>query len=215
MTGTANAKISGDIRQEFTGIRMDVQKHLALEVKLDHARILLAQQIPELVVERAHLLLDSLLGILMEDAIALLADAPIDVKNGFYALELRARIKGAIFLNPPALTFSFDQRLVHGGVAAGGVFVSVGIAAAIFLQPFVHPILIGLGSIVAAAVAFRVCYSAGTDSARRKLQSDFLMYLDKSESQIKEWLTAVECSFDEALDGFLFQYGIRRAKRYE
>jgi len=209
MTTTATTKIAESIRQEFNGIRRDVQQHLAPEVTIDHSRVLLAQHVPELVVGRAQLLLDSLLSYLMEDATALLADAPTEVKNDFYAQDLRARIKASFSLDPQTLTFSFDRRLVYGGVAAG-VLVAGGVAVVIFLPSVVPPILIGLGSIVAGAVAFRVAYSAGTGSARRKLEADVATYLEHSESQVANWLSGVERAFDEAFDKFASQYGIRR-----
>lgn len=210
MTTKAATKISENIRQEFAGIKRDVQRHLAPDVTVDHARVLLAQHVPELVVGRAQLLLDSLLSYLMEDSIAHLSDAPPDVKNDFYAQDLRARIKTSISLDPQTLSFSFDRRLVYGGVAAGGVLVAGGVAVVISLPSVVPPILIGLGSIVASAVAFRVAYSAGTESARRKLENDVAAYLKQSESQVKEWLVAVQRAFGESYDKFADQYGIRR-----
>ncbi len=211
MTTTATTKIAESIRQEFAGIRRDVQRHLAPEVTIDHSRVLLAQHVPELVVGHAQLLLDSLLSYLMEDATALLADAPTEVKNDFYAQDLRARIKASFSLDPQTLTFSFDRRLVYGGVAAGGVLIAGGVAMVIFLPSVVPPILIGLGSIVAGAVAFRVAYSAGTGSARRKLEADVVTYLEQSESQVTDWLSGVERAFGEAFEKFASQYGIRRA----
>lgn len=210
MTTTAATKIAKSIRQEFAGIRQDVQQHLAPGVTIDHSRALLAQHVPGLVVGRAQLLLDSLLSYLMEGATALLADAPTEVKNDFYAQDLRARTKASFSLAPQTLTFSFDRRLVYGGVAAGGVLVAGGVAFVIFLHSVVPPMLIFLGSIVAGAVAFRVAYSAGTGSARRRLEADVATYLEQSESQVTHWLSGVELAFGDAFDKFASQYGIRR-----
>ena len=210
MNANANMKIAESIRDEFASIRKDVQRHLAPDVTIDHARALLAQHVPELVVGRAQLLLDSLLSYLMEDAVGSLADAPTEVKNEFYAQDLRTRVKGSFSLDPKTLTYSFDRRLVYGGVAAGGVLVAGGVAVVLFLPTVVPPVLIGLGSIVASAVAFRVAYSAGTDSARRKLESDVDGYLEQAEAQMKEWLAGVERAFAEGFDKFASQYVSRR-----
>jgi len=107
MNANANTRIWENVREELAGIRRDVQLHLAPDVTIDHARVLLAQHVPELVVGSAQLLLDSLLSYLMEDATASLTDAPTEVKNDFYAQDLRAVIKGCFSLNPHTLTLSF------------------------------------------------------------------------------------------------------------
>jgi hypothetical protein len=211
MNANATTKISENIRQEFAGIRRDVQLHLAPGVTIDHARVLLAQHVPELVVGRAQLLLDSLLNYLMEDATAVLDDQPTEVKNDFYAKDLRVLIKGRFSLNPQALMFSFDRRLVHGGVAAGGVLVAGGVALVLFQPTVLSRLLIGLGTLVGSAAAFRTAYSSGTGSARRQLEADVTTYLEQSEAQVREWLSGVERAFADAFDKFASQYGIRRA----
>ena len=209
MNGNATWKITENIRDEFSCIRRDVQRHLGPDVTVDHARTLLAQHVPALVVGRSQILLDSLLNYLMEDAISSLTDAPTEVKNDFYDQDLRAQIRGSFSLDAQTLTLSFDRRLIYGGVAAGSVLVAGG--AAVLLLPIVFsPLLIGLGSIVASAIAFRVAYSAATEPARGALKSDVAAYLAESEAQVKEWLGRVENAFDESFAQYATRYGIRR-----
>jgi len=70
--------------------------------------------------------------------------------------------------------------------------------------------LIGLGTIVASAVTFRVAYSAETGSARPKLETEVSTYLEQSEAQVRELLSGLERAFAEAFEKFASQYGMRR-----
>jgi hypothetical protein len=203
MIRRAAKQIEANVRNEFTGIRKDIGRHLEPDVTVDHARELLAQHAPALVVGRAQLLLDSLLNYLMEDAVDSLADAPTDVKNAFYAQDLRARLKGSFTLEPQTLQFSFDPRVMAGGVAAGGTLVAGGLIVALVLSGVVTRIIVGLATLVASASAFRIAHSAGTASARRALESDVTDYLAHSEEQVSQWLASVERSFVKAFDKFV------------
>lgn len=210
MNRHAATQIAANIRDEFAGIRKDAGRHLNPEVTIDHARELLAQHVPALVVGRAQLLLDTLLSYLMEDAVEALADAPTDVKNDFYAEDLRARLKGSFTLEPQTLQFSFDPRVVAGGVAAGGTLVAGGLIVGLVLGGVVARIIAGLATLVASAFAFRVAHSAGTTSARRALEADVTTYVAQSEQQVSEWLGSVDRSFVEAFDKFAADHGVRR-----
>lgn len=209
MNRRAAKQIALNIRDEFAGIRKDAGRHLDPEVTVDHARELLAQHVPALVIGRAQVLLDSLLSYLMEDAIEALSNAPTDVKNDFYAQDLRARLKGSYSLEPQTLQFSFDPRVVAGGVAAGGTLVAGGLIVGLVLAGVLSRIIAGLATLVASAVAYRFAHSAGTASARRAIESDLSAYLAQSEAQVSEWLEGVERSFVEAFDKFASTYGVR------
>jgi hypothetical protein len=206
----AAKQIAGDIREEFVGIRKDALRHLDPTVTVDHSRDLLAQHVPALVVGRAQILLDSLLSYLIEDAMEALSNAPTDVKNDFYALDLRAWIKESFSLEPQTLQFSFDQRVVAGGVAAGGTLVAGSLIIGLVLTGVVSRIIAGLATLVASAVAYRLAHSVGTPSARKALESDLSTYLDQSEPQVIDWLSGVERAFVDAFDKFASQYGILR-----
>jgi hypothetical protein len=206
----AAARIEANVRDEFAGILADAERHLKPGVSIDHARELLAAHLPTLVVGRAELLLDTLLNYLVEDATESLSHAPTEVKNEFYALDLRARIKGSYSLEPQTLQFSYDPRIVAGGCAAGGTLLAGGLLISLVLTGVVGKVIAGLATLVASAAAFRVAHSAATETARRRLGADVLEYLEKSESQAREWLEDVERSFEEAFEAFASSYGGRK-----
>jgi hypothetical protein len=206
---TATRQINQNIREEFAGIRKDVRRHMIEDVAIEHARELLAQHAPSLVVGRAQVLLDSLLGYLMEDAIAALANAPTDTKNEFYGLGMRDRLKSSYTLKPQALQLSFDPRDIAGGVAAGGTLVTGGLIVGLVLSSLVSRVIAGLATLVASAVAFRLAHSAGTGSARKALESDVSNYLSDSEAQVSNWIGEVDQAFGDAFDKFACDHGMR------
>lgn len=208
MNRRAAKQITANVRDEFAGVRKDALRHLDPTVTVDHARELLAQHVPALVVGRAQILLDSLLSYLMEDAMDALSSAPTDVKNDFYALDLRARIKGSFSLEPQTLQFSFDPRVVAGGIAAGGTLVAGSLLIGLVLTGVVSRIIAGLATLVASAVAYRLAHSAGTPSARKALEADLSTYLNQSETQVSEWLAEVDRAFGDSFDKFASNFGL-------
>jgi hypothetical protein len=137
-----------------------------------------------------------------------LSNAPTDVKNDFYALDLRSRIKGSFSLAPQTLQLSFDPRVVAGGVATGKTIVAGSLLIGLVLTGVVSRIIGGLATLVASAVAYRLAHSAGTPSARKALEADLSTYLTQSEKQVSEWLSGVNRAFGDAFDKFASQYGI-------
>lgn len=203
-------QIAENIRHEFHGIRDDVERHFEPDVAIEHTRELLSQHVPALVVGRSEILLDSLLNYLMKDAAESLADAPTPVKNEFYEQELRERIKDTYTLEPITLKFSFDPRVVAGGIAAGGTLVAGGLIVSLVLSSLVSRIVAGLAALVASAVAFRIAHSAGTGLARKALHADISTYLIQSETQVSEWLAEVERAFGDAFNKFASNFGLHQ-----
>ena len=93
MNRRAAAQITADTREEFDELREDLSRHLEADTDVDQERRQLVDHVRTMVVAKTQLLLDTLLNYLMEDAIAALADAPTAVKNDFYDLDLRSRVK--------------------------------------------------------------------------------------------------------------------------
>lgn len=209
MNRRAAKQITADIRDEFAGIRKDAIRHLDPMVTVDHARKILGQHVPALVVGRAQILLDSLLSYLMEDAMEALSNESTDVKNGFYELDLRGRIKTSYSLEPQTLQFSFDPRVVAGGIAAGGTLVAGSLIIGLILTGVVSRSIAGLATLVASAVAYRLAHSATAPSARKTLESNLSTYLAQSEAQISEWLAGVDHAFVDDFDKFASNFGIQ------
>ena len=203
MNRRAATQITTDTREEFDAIRDELQRHLSPDVSVDQARHLLVEHAPTMVVARARLLFDTLLNYLMEDAADALADAPTAVKNDFYALDLRERIKeGAFSLEPQSLHLSFDPRVVAGGLAAAGTAVAGGLVIGLVLTGLLSRIAAGLVTIIGAAVAFRTAHAATLGMARKRLVEDVREYVSRAERQVASWLASVEESFLSAFSEF-------------
>lgn len=213
MKRIATLRIDRNIREEFAGIRKEIQRHMGEDVTIQHARELLAQHAPSLVGGRARVLLDTILGYLMEDAIEALADAPTDTKNEFYGLEMRDRLSNAYTLDPQTLRISIDPRVFAGEVAAGGTVVAGGLILGLVLDSLVSRVIAGLATLVAAAVAFRVAHSVGVAAARRNLEGVVSKYLSDSETQVSRWLAEVDQAFGDAFDKFAREHGVRAGDR--
>ena len=202
MNQRMTARIADDIRDEFGKLRVELGHYTKPEADVEQARRLLAEHVPTTALARAQLLLDTLLNYLMEDAAEALADAPTAVKNEFYALDLRSRVKKSFTLEPESLELSFDQRLLYGGVAAGATATAGGLSTALFLCGLVSRIIGGVATLVASALAFKLAYAAATDTARKRLQDDVEGYVTLSEKQTSSWLASVEEFFVAEFEKF-------------
>ena len=203
MKRRAAAQITTDTREEFDAIRNELQRHLSPDVSVDQARQLLVEHAPTMVVARARLLFDSLLNYLMADAVDALSDASTGVKNDFYALHLRERIKEEAFaLEPQSLRLSLDPRAVVGGLAAAGTAVAGGLIIGLVLNGLLPRVAAGSVTIIGSAVAFRTAHAATLGMARKRLAEDVQEYVSRAERQVASWLASVEESFLSAFNEF-------------
>lgn len=194
-----------DIREEFSAIQKDVACHTDSGTSVEHARKLLAQHVPSQVLNRSMLLLDTLLGYMIDEAKAKLSNASYDTKSHFFDLDLRSKIKHSVRLEPDTLTFSIDRRLVCGAFGAGGVLL-VGGSATVFSAPtIIPPFFLGLGTLVVGAVAFKLMYSSQSASnySMRAIKDDVERYLTNSEQQVQAWLMEAQKVFFSEVNLFI------------
>ena len=202
MNRRASLQIADNIKSEFERIRGSARERLGPSVVIDEAREALRHHIPSLIAGRAQILLDSLLNYLMDDAMDSLASATTREKNGFYALDVRERMKDSFRFEAKPMQFSPDPRLVAGGLAAGGAVTAGLPIVALVLTGVVGRVVVGLATVAAAAIAYRVGRAVGTSSARKALESDVLKYLAQAETEMSRWLGDVRDSFEQAFDEY-------------
>ena len=210
MNRRASKRITADTREEFNELRENLSRYLEADAYVDQERRRLVDHVPTMAIEKTQLLLDTLLNYLMEDAIAALADAPTAVKNEFYDLDLRSRIKESFPVEPESLKFSFDPRVIAGGVATGVTAATGGLMTALLLSGLLPRLLGGAATLVASAVAFRIAHTATTGTALQRLRNEVDDYVRQSEQQVSSWLANVEDFFVSAFKEF--QDGGGRAK---
>ncbi len=195
MNRRAAKRITADTREEFDELRKDLSHHFGADADVDQERRQLVDHVRTMVVAKTQLLLDTLLNYLMEDAIAALADAPTAVKNEFYDLDLRSRVKESFPLEPESLEFSFDPRVIVGGIAAGATAAAGGLMTALLLSGLIPRLVGGVATLVASAVAFRIAHTSTTGIALQRLRNDVDAYVTQSEQQVSSWLAGVEDYF--------------------
>lgn len=202
MNRRATARIATDTREEFAELREKLSRHLEPNADVDQVRLILVEHAPAMVVAKTQLLLDTLLNYLMEDATEALTDAPTTIKNEFYDLDLRSRVKKSFTLEPESLEVSFDPRVIAGRVAASATAAAGGLITALFLSELISRIVGGVATLVASAVAFRIAHTATTGTALQRLQEDMDDYLTHSEQQVSSWLVDIEEYFVSAFKEF-------------
>ena len=200
MNRRAAARITADTREEFDELRKGLSRHFESDTDVDQERRLLVEHVPTMVVARTQLLLDTLLNYLMEDALAALADAPTAIKNEFYDLDLRSRVKQSFTLEPEPLELSSDPRVIAGGLTAGGTFVAGGLMTLLFLSGLIARLAGGAATLVVSAIAFRIAHSATTGTALQRLRNDVDAYVTQSEHHVSSWLANVEDFFVSAFE---------------
>lgn len=202
MNRRATERITADIHEVFAELRENLSLHLEADADVDQERRRLADHVRTMVVAKIQLLLDTLLNYLMEDALAALADAPTAVKNEFYDLDLRSRVKESFSLDPESLEFSFDPRVIAGGVATGLTAATGGLMTALLLSGLIPRLVGGAATLIASAVAFRIAHTATTGTALHRLRDDVNAYMTQSEQQVSSWLGKVEEDFVSAFKEF-------------
>ena len=202
MNCQATARIVVDTREEFAELREKLSLYIEPNADVYQVRRLLVGHAPAMVVAKAELLIDTLLNYLMEDATEALTDAPTTVKNEFYDLDLRSRVKKSFTLEPESLEFSFDPRVIAGGVVASATAATGGLITALILSELIARIVGGVATLVVSAVAFRIAHTAATGTALKGLKKDMDDFLAHSEQQVSSWLESIEKYFVEAFQKF-------------
>lgn len=201
MTKAAD-KIEANIRDEFQGVRNDSLKHLDPLVPVEQARLMLAEHVPALVLGRAQILLGSLLGYLMSDAMDDLATLPVEVQNEFYDRDFRAEIGNAFSFKPNGVELSFDPSRLAGLLSAGGTVAVGGLLGGLTLGGLVSRVVAGFVTISLAAASYKLGQSAVRSHVRGKLHSDLDNYLALSEREVSRWLAEVREEFESAFARF-------------
>ena len=159
MNRRATARIVADTREEFAELREKLSFYIEPNADVNQVRRLLVEHAPTMVAAKTQLLLDTLLNYLMKDATEALTDAPTTVKNEFYNLDLRSCVKKSFTMEPESLEFSFDPRVIVGGVVASATVATGGLITALFLSELISRIVGGVATLVASAVAFRIAHT--------------------------------------------------------
>lgn len=205
-------KIEPDIRNEFQTVRNDIQNYFKPAYDIDHTKNILKDLIPQLVVGKSQILLDTLLNYLMQESLKILEPAKAELKNNFFEADFRKRIKESFKLNKESLEFSFDPRILYGGIAAGSTLVVGSTVSVILLFTpggVITAVVTGLASLICSALAFKIAYAKTAPQSRQKLEEEVETFVADSERYVIKWLGEIAKSYITDFTQFCNEHGFR------
>jgi len=204
-------KIKKDTSEEFLIIRDELNIFLENDFDIDKNKLFLSTHIPNEVLIKTDILLETLINYLMEDALNILKKSDTETQNLFYKEDLRRSIKNwslqnenKLKLNPSTAEYSKDPRSFNGLIAGGITFVAGSAITAIYFEKesVLQTIVTGVFTLFLSAIAYKIAFNKSKNAARETIKQDIENYLKISESQTKEWLKEVINSFSKDFESF-------------
>lgn len=205
-------KINKDIYEEFEKLRKSINESLSSEnYDIDLKKDFLSQTLPKEVMQKANILLDTLLNYLMDEAIDLLKNADIEIRNAFFRANINEKIEQwaretitRLMQESAHIDFGNDVRLRNGLIAGGVTFVVGATVTAIVFMPYstIAAIVAGIVSLIASVVAYKVVFDKSSATARENLKQSVMDYIQKTENLTTEWLKGVINAFSDDFRGF-------------
>lgn len=220
MKWKSSQKIELDVSKEFRALHKDVQNYFIRNFNIDLTKKQLRDNLPKSIVTKSKDLLNILLNYLMEEAEDLLEPADTDLKNKFYAEKFREKVKEYFKFNPYSLNFSYDPRLINGGLAGA---VTLPASYALMYRLFLttnppplysyNPVIAFLIVVLPVVLTTTVSYKMSAGKARKKLKKDVENHIGESEIQIKNWLNQIVDKFSTDFTKFCQENGFNIESR--
>jgi hypothetical protein len=209
-------KIKTDIRDEFSSLKDELQIHLKPEFDVSQAKQFLETHIPNEIIYKSELLLDTVLNYLMGEARKKIKPADVKLQNEFFDNDFRKRIhewasqlENKFKLEPDVVNYSSDPRLKQGLIVSCITLV-VGAGITLSLTPsVVGAIVSGIVTILLSAVTFKIAYDTASPKARQSVENDIDNYLKLTEKQVVEWLEKVVTAFETDFYDFCSTNGFK------
>lgn len=217
-------KIENDIVEEFNTLREEVNnKYLAGDYDITSTKQFLRTYIPEEVIYKSEVLLDTLLNYLMEDAREKIKTADVKLQNAFYEANFRKQVrewteqvKNRTFQELNIVKYTFDPRWKQGLIVSGTTFgIGTGITSAAVNVAGTVSIGItgGFVTIIASAIAYKLAFDKATPKAKELIKRNIEHYLNESQKQVSKWLEKVEEYFENKFKEFCLNYGFELERR--
>jgi hypothetical protein len=196
--------ISDDCSAEFMQLRAELNIILEPNFDIISKKDFLQKHISTEVIAKSELLLDTLLNHLMEQAIADLEKADIQLQNKFFKQNFRDRVyewsrmmDNEFKLNPAYVEYSRDPRGISGLVAGGITFVAGSTVTTLAFVPhlLLGAIISGMATIIASYFAFNMAIEKAAPKSRELVRDDIGNNLKDAEKQAKDWLFRVVDAF--------------------
>jgi hypothetical protein len=213
-------KIKTDITDEFKNIKENLQIHLKTDFNISQGKVFLQTHVPNEVVHKSELLLDTLLNYLMSDARNRIETADTKFQNAFFDADFRKQIhewakqlENRISLDPDIVKYTSDPQLKQGLISSGVTLVlGTGVTYALNLST-VGTIVSGIVTILLSAYAFKIGHNKAAPKAREIIKNDIDQYLESSQIQVLDWLQKVEAAFEKNFQTFCSTNGFLLEKK--
>ncbi|MCS7054531.1 MAG: hypothetical protein NZM09_12485 [Ignavibacterium sp.] len=203
-------KIKYDIEQEFYELKNSISNRLRDDFDIDAQKDFLKNHIPNEIIVKSEILLDTLLNYLMETAINELDKLDVEIQNDFFNQDFRNKIRewvkqteNKLELTTPELLLA-DPRWRQGVINGGTAFI-IGTAVTVFVfdpTKVIWAIVTGLVTIISAVYLFKKGYEKAEPKARSIIRSDVEKFIENAEKQVTDWLETVATVFSEEFKDF-------------
>jgi len=228
--------INDDVKDEFLRLKSELKSHLDSDIS--EKKLFIERDIPEQVLSKSEVLLDTLLNYLMGQSREKLEGADTKLQNKFFEADFRKQIK--------AWAYQFEHKLniepgftkdLHGlrykqEFKSGGIPLVVGLlVTTIFVskaktEATVDKIVAGITKtvvtthwsslIIGAAVTVGFVtvmfsmseYKKGVSKSEEFLKADIEEYLGIAENQVQEWLKSITTEFENKFGEFCASNGL-------
>lgn len=225
-------QIYKDIDNEFEYIARDIRSFYKEEYDIKKIKKIISQNILSEVIKKGDVLLQNTLNYLMKYAENKIESGSTEFQNRFYdhdfrniikeyAADINKKLEDETFrkkliestkidlknYKPGNIKFSMDPRWYYAG--ATGVITIVGVGTVTFLLwgNVIGAYAVGLLTLAAAAVVFKIVWEKTKNKSREKFKKDVDMYLEQSKVIIKTWLNDVGDRFIEEFIKFCKENG--------
>lgn len=214
------SKIKNDIEKEFQNLQNELKIHLENKTDLKTKKDFLSKHIPNEIVFKSKLLLNSILVYLTEQSKNELKNSDLEINNEFLRANLKEKVRnlilekeGEILKENNQVTFSYDPRIV-AGIATGSIPLIIGatVIGLVFPKVGIASIVTGLASVLLSGATFKVTYDKSANLAHNKIKSDVEKYLTVTEKFVIEWLFTVINVYQAEFQKFCKHHNIKIEK---
>lgn len=205
-------KILNDSKEEFAKLRESITaSFLSGDYDIDTTKEALRQVLPNEVMQKVILLLDTLLNYLMDEAIELLKDADLEIRNAFFRARINEKIQqwakettNKLLNETSTIDLGKDIRLRNGLIAGGVTFLSVATLTKVVFTPSstTNVIVAVIITIASTFVNYKFAYNKSSDKVRKNIEQAVKEHLNKCEKLTNELLESVIKAFSDDFKSF-------------
>lgn len=204
----STSNIFKDIDDVFTSIKKEIyDSHLSSGNDISYIKNSVCKYVPELIINKNLLLLDTLLNYLTKDARETLESVNNKVINEFYEqnqhlLErLKKEFQNTLRSNIESVNLSPDRRVLY---SAGSGALSAGVIGVVGRMALhLSPIVTGFAMVLASSLTGFATYTKTTSMSMAQLEKDVNKYLNESQNLTLQGVNSIISEYKKYFIQFL------------